>query len=399
MLSRAEAYAGRGGAISVLVDEPGILDIYRRQISNGVCGPWRHTGASFQAWSSWRSTVGGPTVHLGLLPYLDYGRTPLFSKGEPPEVISWRMGWYHAHIGPWLMTAGVSGVAAIRAQFTQRGKGQQPYWGVGSQRPIADEREMAGDIIWQRRPTTDEARRKYAHAFDLNAARLAAANVAYLPWDRLEHTGPQPFAEDESLTGYWQVRLDQLPRTSMYAPRLFNPNLGRQGVIWLTSPIVKEYVRAGINLDVVDSYTAQSKRWLLTWANKVQTARLRAMALGDWRIVRAVKSTYKETMGMLMRQGGSAFLPVVGHTVIDRQRATVLGHIRRVHNASQLWPMRVLTDAVWYASDEPDPVRFAEQIGISLGTDIGEYEQQKEIGRWKHHSTMPMSEFLKGAKR
>ena len=115
-------------------------------------------------------------------------------------------------------------------------------------------------------------------------------------------------------------------------------------------------------------------------------ARLAAMAHGDRYRLDAVKSTYREAAGLFAHAGGSIDRADWYHTIMDRQRVTVLGHIRRIATAHDRRPLAVHTDCLWYASGLPDWREAAAELGIRIGHDLGTF---------RHHSTARAADYFK----
>jgi hypothetical protein len=336
-------------------------------------------------WTTYRS--GQRVVHVGVRSLLDPGRTVLWDvAGDSSDTVARSLAWYHHTIGvPFQMTAGVSGCALLRSLHPDPRRGRSPYWGKSVDAEPADIRP-AGDILWTRRASTLERARPYVHGFDLRAARLAAAGVADLPWDRSGvQSGAAPF--DPTLAGFWAVRSDQLPDVDERRPPLWEPS--GEPLTWLSAPIAGELWKRGQLPEVLDSRTAPARQWLRSWSTRLGAARLAAETEpgAPERWSRSVKATYAETVGMMMRRGGSIYRPDVAAQIIDRQRVTLLAHADRVAGARGEYPVAAMTDCLYYTSDFADPADAAADLGIPLA-------QPGRLGGFRPYAVHHMTEWL-----
>lgn len=323
-----------------------------------------------EPWTTWRRG-DGPRIHVGLLDSIDWTKTPLFSPGDLGGVVAQRLAWYHGAIGaPYQMTPGVSALAAIRAEFP-RGR-RAPYWGSGlAPRRGDDPRTGAGDLMWKRPPRRDEVGMGYVHSFDMRAARLAAMGVAELAWDRLEHR--QGVVFDETLAGYWGIRAADVPQGRYRIPYV---DAGPDGMAYPTTPVMKSLMRKGVNPDVMDAWVATGVRFLKGVASRWNAARLDAMAGEPEPVQRAVAATYREGAAMLARAGGSIYRADWYHTIMDRQRMTVFGHVDRIERDHDRYPLMIHTDRLWYASTVSDGRQAAEELRIKIGQGLGQFRVQ-----------------------
>lgn len=386
----------RGNPAGVVMIDGGktLAEMWQRQIiqhdpaGRVVLVDGEEWGATrFEPWTTW-TRRGAPAIHVAFLRSIDRGRLPLFDPEHvEPAGIARRLAWYAHHVGaPFNMTAGVSAHTVIKAQHSAPGKFQQPYWGVrDTARDGDDTRNGSGDLIWDRPPLRSElAGGGWVHQFDMRAARLAAMGVAELPWARLTHTGATAF--DEAQAGYWRIHAADVPQPSR-RPGWFDKAAVADGMVWLTSPILGDMLAQGVSPDVTDSYTAPARRMLRTVAERWDLARLAALELEHLpELLGAVKATYREGAGMFARHGGSIYRPDWYHTIMDRQRVTVLRHVDRIGRATSRMPVRVHTDALFYVCPESDPQAAAGALGLRLGTRLGMFAVK---------STTPVGDYFK----
>lgn len=340
---------------------------------------WKCT--TVEPWTTW-TRPDSPRVHVGVLGLIQ--SRPTIEPDTPRVDVARRLAWYAASVGaPWHMTAGVSAHAAIREWF--RGRPHQPYWGTSLQpRGLDDDRAGSGDMIWRRRAMAEDVAAGWVHSFDMRAARLAAMGVADLAYDRLVHDRGAQF--DPAMAGYWRIHAADVPKP--WRAMLVTP--GPDGMCWPTTPVMQWLNRAGINPAVTDAWIAPGKRLFRGIATRWDWARLEAH---HWRPAeeraweyQAIQATYREGCGMFAKWGGSIFRADWYHTIMDRQRVTVLDHITRIQTDHGLMPIAVQTDRLWYAS----PHRWGDTAAEALGLDLG-----SRLGTFRVQSSAPAGEFFR----
>jgi hypothetical protein len=326
-------------------------------------------------WTTWKHTQH-PTVHVGALAAIDYDRTPLFGPDDRPSDVVRRLAWAEQAIGaPYHMTPGVTGHSAIRSHYAQTrrttapqrpGVLREPYWGVGSSRDHEDKRNGSGDLIWGRRALRTDTAMGWVHSYDLNAARLAATGVAELGWGKLKRADSPAFEPRQA--GYWLVHAHEIAEP--FPGAIYDRADVVAGMVWLTTPMMEFLSGLGMLPVPVEAWTATGRRILRPMAEKWNAARL-AAPRGPG--LETIKAVYREAAGLLAHNGGSIVRHDWYHTIMDRQRATLLSHILRVKRTTGLLPLVVHTDCLWYPSEDEDPNRTADRLGLRLGTGLGAF--------------------------
>lgn len=339
----------------VLVQDPRTpgTDRERRVLGDHIVTSLEQVG-----WKAWKSGTetgwyvceqeGRPLVMLGIGPWIQQSRTPLFDlePDAPASVVASRLATYHKMLGVcWRGTGGLSGVALLRdmKHATRERTGGVPLWKwkaapedvVGSSFELYSGRH--------RRPVAqDEQGLPFVHRFDVRGMYLAAAGAAGLGWSAPEQSGAQDF--DPERPGYWQIDARKINDPLHLLTR-------DDRVAWVTTPIMSWLHECGVRPEIHDSVTAdRSSRIMRGWAERVRDARFLAegrVSLMPYR--GAVKDTYSRTVGMLKNPAARIYRPDWRDTVVDLAKVTMLRKIRQ----AGVRPLRYQTDSIWVASDEP----------------------------------------------
>lgn len=333
------------------------------------------TCTAIEPWTTWKHPER-PAVHVGHLGAIDYDRIPLFTQHDRPHDVVRRLAWAEQAIGaPYHMTPGVTGHAAIRGHYAEtRRSGKhrngrdfsEPYWGVGTKRDHEDKRLGSGDLIWHRRPTRADITAGWVHSYDLNAARLSAAGVAELGWGKLVRAEDPSF--DPRRAGYWLIHAADV--NEPFPGAIVDQADVHGGLVWLTTPMMEFLSQLGQHPPVTEAWTATGRRVLRPIAEKWNAAR---QAAPPGPALDTVKAVYREAAGLFARDGGSIVRHDWYHTIMDRQRATLLSHILKVKRSVGILPLVVHTDCLWYPSDDEDPARAADRLGLRIGTNLGTF--------------------------
>jgi len=359
----------------------------------GETTAWKAT--KVQAWTRWTHRVHtGCTVWV-YLPSLVTGRDQRIPFLEHSADVAeqclalYDMARLTGH--PWSLTAGHTAHLAIQRFVSpdRDNKGVRPdrrivpYWNQGGTTQAPN--HVGGDMIWRRRPTKAEAA-GYVHAFDMNAARLASMGNAEVGAGRLERRGPIAF--DPALGGWWKVeRTDLTVRAQVQPHRDCPPLVDLAPDMWVTTPVMRYWMDGGIQPPVVDSWVSPARRLFRTTAQRWNDARL----ITEGVRLDAVKAMYRAGCGLLASPGGLIYRPDWYHTIMDQQRVTLYRRIQAIYARTGLWPIRVQTDCVWYATDTEDAAMFAGQAGIRI--------DPKALGAWKIYESRPASEVFRSKER
>lgn len=346
-------------------------------------------------WTTFRRAGVGQLIHVGLLPRIDARKTVLFS----PNDVDWRrtasrLANYQAITGvPYRATAGVSAIAMMRNQYRSPLPGRQPKWYPGEDSPHGRNGvrlHAAGDLSWTRELNEQELRwlaeqrsgggadRPLVVKFDINAQYLAAASRLPLAWGDLVNTGRIPF--DDRLSGYWQIRYADIDWPAQLPPVVAKRRVDDDGLIWVTTPVLELLAEHGCTPEILDSWTGEGPAILRAWADRLASARVGMLGVPtlDDRVMKAVKSTYAEGIGMLQRPRGLIFRRDWGHMVIDKARCNLLRKLIAVWRATAERPIKIYRDAVWYV-DGPAVAELLRREYVHP-LQLGKFKEVPETG-------------------
>lgn len=230
------------------------------------------------------------------------------------------------------------------------------------------------DYHWRRRPTEAGA---WCHAFDLSAMYLGAASSLGLPEGEPRHV-VAPDAIDPKVPALWRIAP---PPTDEGWPDPFRPRelLGkRRGRhVWTTTPVAMLAQERGVTPDEGWVWPTHHQH-LERWYRALRDARAELVdgrgSPVDELALALIKATYRQGIGRLgsdkrERADDPLRQPVWRSLVITTARARLTRRLRSIGTA----PVAVDVDAVWWITDEPDPLVFAQRAGIPLGDGLGQF--------------------------
>lgn len=280
--------------------------------------------------------------------------------------------------------------------------------------PVPLEREVISTAeqpyTWARPLFEEEQERKWVHVYDINAQHLHEWRATRLPFGEVKHE-VRPHLFNPTMPGLWRIPELADPSRGIFRtdlPSLLHGNQARSpGQEWFTTWTLTEAAARGVSLpDVAESVTWSSAH---AWLDRAGTilAEVRARADLDKRIVenreldvdqalteleqwevahlvgKLAKRIYQMETGMFAAASG------VGASMFHRPIwwAYIVGAARvRLYRKMDHWtypPFAVLTDAVMFATDEPDPLTFAGDNGLEWSNDVGAFS---------HRHTAPLAE-------
>lgn len=391
-----------------------------RAVTDAAEAGWQPSAAGIGAWTAWHGP-DRPSVAIVVPEWINpremrvSGETYIRADHDA-FTAAYLLARYRELTGvPFVMTAGTSGTNMIRTALGPRprvkGRARRAAllkWD-GADSPAATVQEQA--CVWDRpvdQLTPEELAMPYVIGFDAVSAYLAAMVMAVLPWDALTHTGLPEGGFDAAIPGYWQTAGPWQPYSLL--PDLTG-RMGAPGPRWLTTPTVAHLLEHGMPEEMItdawlpdvrlDSRGRQLPRGArLLHGSPGVAERIRdALASiapdtpdADEATVRAaIKSTFRETVGMLERGTKFVHRPDWSDTIIGTARTTLLRKVAKVGTEFGRWPVRITTDCVFYAADSTDPA--AE---IPQGWKLPKPGQSPRLGQWtvKPENVMTMADFL-----
>lgn len=264
---------------------------------------------------------------------------------------------------------------------------------------------------WQRPLTEYEGTAAWVHVFDANAAFLGPWQSVELGFGAVEHySTPRGCIPRLDLPGVWRIELPAGWHDGAGLPPIA-PGLVR-GAGWVTTPTLarlrewSELIGAGELVPDEGWVWPQRSRFLRVAGERLRDARAEAMrqhtaataalALAETdeaaeaaavriavasAVKDAVRDLYTIAVGRMSSAGASGGFarPDWANTIRAAYR---VGLHRKIAGWSAA-PFAVMTDALAFATDEPDAAAFARSIGLRLGDSLGTV---------KHQGSAPLSE-------
>lgn len=289
---------------------------------------------------------------------------------------------------PFLASPGATGVALLRKLHSGRHATDLAGTLLPEAWPEPARANTESAFMWARQPASDERRKPYLHSLDKNGMYLAAVSSLALGLGNPVHWHSRPF--DDTLPGYWYAAVDWpngAPSPLLPDPLLPQPRRQVDAIRWYTTPTLAYAYELGATISPATAWVwPEHHRVFEPWYKMLRDARtaLQAEALvdkGAGLALGALKATYATTLGGYlaggwMRQSGQVhdlFRPDWRHQVIAQARAVEHRQLRALL-AAGVAPIAVCVDAVYWLSDEPDPLRALPAGALRLGTGLGQWK-------------------------
>lgn len=346
---------------------------------------------------------GRPTLHVGVLPWINRDRSPLLSAGDYSSIVGAFETWHRIMGTAYHGTAGVAGISTVREHATAggRGKTHAPTWQPRETGP-AEAYELdyyppgGGRPAWSARPPAEHG---WLHGYDANRMYLGAYEQTPLcPWT-LKHTNETEWSSD--LAGWWLIEPEEWTDPAMPDPLGYPRETGDgpkwatdagRTVRWATAPTMalltqlrEEGAHGGYK--VLDSYTGPAKRVLrpvgerlkALWQSPETAPAPGAVDLAVRQAVQAAgKSAYRELWGMLNAPNSRVKRPDWHYSVLAQARANLWRRVRKIGEESGRYPTFIEVDCLYYSSAEADPIEAAP-AGLPLGTGLGAFKFHKTL--------------------
>lgn len=273
---------------------------------------------------------------------------------------------------------------------------------------------------WQRPLDESERTAAWVHTFDANAAFLGAWQTAELGFGKVEHFTTARGCEPRvAAAGVWRVELPEgwsdgagLPPIAPGLRRTDTGNLAG----WVMTPTLARLRQWAADTGQGEVIPEEGHVWpersrFLRAAGerlrnlRADTLEAESMAAGMLKDPALTEELAEQYLGVLVTAGAAReavrdlYTITVGrfsshepHIPAAWRRPDWANTIRaewrtNLHRKLAHWsatgpaPFAVATDAVAYATDEPDAEAFARWLGLRLGTGLGEFKHQGTVER------------------
>jgi hypothetical protein len=262
---------------------------------------------------------------------------------------------------------------------------------------------------WDKLPGSEQAL-QYVHGYDRNASYLVPWRSLELGVEDLIHrTGAAAAWDGKEKPGYYLVDGGwEWPNWGLPDPATAAGARVGNGRMWVTVHTLRQLAAHGITPTVHESYTwGTSARYLEGPGRVLGSARTALAAAaaedpGARAVLGAVKALYSGTVGKLAERehhaGFHLWRPDWRDHVIGATKTAILHTITKAQQLSGASPLVVDRDAVFYASDHPDPATAWPGDPAKLGTNLGSWKSigtadlatwgpqhlPKRTGRWHY---------------
>lgn len=348
-------------------------------------GSLRASGWNIDQLGSWMRAwkPGGRTVRIWLPAWDEYGTCPMWGDGAPASTLAYRLGLFAERTGiGWRMNGGITGID-LGKTFRRRTLKLE-----AADPPKIAMAPLETDIVWSRKPLSDEAGLGWLHCYDGNGAYTSAYNTP-VNCGGWQHVEAPEF--DPKRPGYW---LAELPEWSdQLLPDPADPTgrdarTGRRsGAMWRATPTLAILTDLGYQIKPREAWLPSSDaygRYWEPWYQRVRDARAAfagSADVDDQAVLDALRSMWHATHGTITiaSQGKRRDHD---HTIIAAYRGNLVRRLVRIGDAEGRWPLAIATDNVAFASADPDPVAACPER-LTLGTGLGQF---------KHAGTLPMGD-------
>lgn len=334
-------------------------------------------GASFGGWTTiWKDNQRAKLV---LIPALD-DELPILEDAPEPATLAHRLALFAAQLGmPWNISPAGTGIDLMtKLRWKDRDRLFTPHKPV----PPAQMPTLETDINWTRKPTDDEQRFAYVHAYDRGGSYAAGIAGLELGIGEPEHHDQgRPF--DKKLPGYWLVNLPE--QADWRLPDPFDP----RGILtpgeptWVTTPTMDLAESLGYAPDILEAYTwTEHSRILNPWYERIRDARMTLDTDDpDSQAARELlKTVYTRSIGMMASheymKNRPGYAPDRQHMIIAKARANILRRIVQIGTDAGVWPLACSADTILYPSDNPDPIAAWPGKPEALGRKFGQFKHE-----------------------
>lgn len=329
----------------------------------------------------WRP--GSPSIHVGVRPWLNAGNFKLHDTEPVVEQI--RLNQFHTMLGtPYHgSNAGLAGIDLLRDHH----RGKAPMWTPGNWDRVTPARQTVETVTDKWRTELPDHGHPFEHSFDARLQFLGAAMNAKLAVGPLQWAHPNQLPDHGPvLPGYYLVTVPSWA----YRDRIPHP-LGdrheynsRAWITGATLELVNELAERDqviVAPEIHEAWIAVGGQMLKGWAEKIRDAEHVARMTGDPVLHDAVKNVYKAAIGLMKSEGAArVFRPDWQQTIVGLARSNLWRKMWREGKTSDVWPVEIHADAVWYPGHQATPT-WPATFRPGLGLGCFNHEATREVTR------------------
>lgn len=345
-----------------------------------------------------------PEIHVALYELAQTDKAPLLTAW-PPDAVRAFAHWHNLTGYAYRGTPGTAGIDALMAMLETRHAGRVygPSW-----RAWAGPRD-GGERWYTRGSWSRYNGRTFRQGFDLNRAYGAAMGNAMVSPVKLRHE-PQVVDFDPARAGWWLTVLDKWAD-----PRMPDPagpgthadvvrSVGTHAVVvrWLTTPrlrLLAELRDQGVHpgFQIEDAWLGPATQLFKKWSMKMEKAFQAAASCDDDSLVsKVVQDAIKRAQtrevygGMKSTESGWIRRPDWWAAIVATHSTNLWRKCWEIGQRTDVWPLYIETDCLWYGSDAEDPTVAAKDLswtdpvthkkrGIILGESLGQFHPKGTI--------------------
>lgn len=357
-------------------------------VAGAVEAGWQFGQRPHGFWRIWR---GRASAMLGMWPWMT--GLPLHARdGRRPEVVDelapvellGRLDRLAELLGvSWRVDYVAMGQDTLRAWAPAR-----VPWVLETEVEPARDGNAEGDYYWSRRMFEGEG--SWVHCYDRGGSYLAGMSSVWLGVGEPEYTrGSGAWDGGREVPGYWLIERPTWERWDRPSPLDGCSRRRRDDeTLWVTTPTVRRLMAEGVDVRVLESWS---------WSERSRVLRPAYEALRDARasvlddatapgtaLRETIKGVYSRGVGSLARArsgpGERGWRPDWRHHVIAQTRAAIdHGIVAMAERSGGRTPVAIGNDALWIASDDPDPVTAWPGDPAKLGRALGSFRPEGSL--------------------
>lgn len=319
--------------------------------------------------------TGRPTIHVGraeLIVGAAQATDPETWPWEPvwhPEITTGLQHWHRLTGVAWQAGPAVMGLELMHHTLAP----YRPPNVKGQRKPdLRDDSTPhdAGESMWSKDMWTRSERAPFAHGYDKRRAGITAAGIAKLSPAKLQRYKRE---WSPKFAGWWHVTVSPW-QLGHQMPHPMGPAATQRHrkSMWVTNGTMElcaELAQLGVLSmpEVIDTLTGPARQVLAPWQRVLESAYQAPAEYPDYtdktraRVQDAVKVVGTRGIGMLNKADGrsSIWRPDWYHGINATKRANGWRTGWAIGKQEGRWPVAIEDDCLWYASDDPDPLRSA----------------------------------------